>query len=346
MSGKRLHAWLWLIGCLFAVAGASSAEAKHDKVNNCAEVVLIDVHGSGAAAYQASSAGTALADQLQSLLKSQEVRLETVPFKASGGALTLTAAALKLPAAYHQSVVRTKKWLRKRLVELAVCRNTKVFLAGYSQGAQAAGDVYQERSWKHVIGVALFGDPYYNHKDKSNRFGLNVKPKQRVKTRLDGALAAPRPRPVFNSDKVLSFCHQFDPICQAPLSPWEIARFRTSQHNNYTKFGEPKIAAVQFLKLMKKKAIQPSAPAKWPTSGLKGPPRFMIYLGASFIFPEWSRCTNRFCFIGLGDKVHVYSLTDGIKELGWVPVSTPPKEVFEYLKLSPQEIEELVRQWE
>lgn len=242
--------------CLFTVviaAAVSTEEASSARsAVTCPEITVIDIHGSGAGPNESSAAGAFMTVKLRNLLKGRRLKFETVPFSAAGGLPALTGGALKLPAAYHKSVVRTKNWLRKRLQNLAdTCRNTKVVLTGYSQGAQVAGDVYQERTWLQVVGVALFGDPYYNHSDTSNRFGWNVAPKQRIKTKLDGALAAPAPRPAFNSRVVRSFCHQFDPVCQAPLSRFEQLRYRTSQHNNYTEFGEPETAAAHFVKLLK-----------------------------------------------------------------------------------------------
>jgi Cutinase len=135
--------------------------------------------------------------------------------------------------AYHDSVVDGKKWLAQEVATIANdpnCPNNKIFLVGYSQGAQVTGDVYQAISQdkrdagvvKHIRGVALFGDPYFNHADHRVDRG-NHEPG------LDGVLGT---RPQF-SGPVMSYCHKYDPICQGPLDYVTLALHRFKEHENY-----------------------------------------------------------------------------------------------------------------
>jgi predicted esterase len=113
--------------------------------------------------------------------------------------------------AYHQSEhegeVDLTKIIQSQLA--GSCANqTKIILLGYSQGAQATGNVYQDlpaAQAKHIAAIVLFGDPFYNHKDKA----ADQPPRS-----LDGALGT---RPEFEPSKttdVLSYCNPKDPICQ------------------------------------------------------------------------------------------------------------------------------------
>lgn len=55
--------------------------------------------------------------------------------------------------------------------ELRSCPAIKLTLVGYSQGAQATGDAYQRSvsrvEKRHIAAVLLFGDPYFNPRDRS-----------------------------------------------------------------------------------------------------------------------------------------------------------------------------------
>lgn len=255
-SSRKLNIWLTSAVCICTAASldvhnSAGGSSSHGRALACAEVTVIDSHGSGQGAGEVSEPGMKLVAELQELLPSTNFQTISVPFKAAGGALTLVGAALKLPAGYHKSVVKAKLWLGYKIQKLDKdCPETKVILTGYSQGAQVVGDVYRWEYWENVLGVVLFGDPYYSHTDSSDRFGLNVPPKKRIKTRLDGALGS---RFDFDSPKVLSFCHQEDPFCQAPLSFFELIHYRSSQHNNYHKLGEPKLAAKHLFRLLTRK---------------------------------------------------------------------------------------------
>ena len=157
------------------------------------------------------------------------------PYPAPGSPAAMLAAAGHLPWWYHTSVVKGKKWLDKELHQTQKhCPATQVFLSGYSQGAQVAGDVFRDTTATNISGVALFGDPYFNPEDPSDHGNF--------KRDLNGLLGE---REVFDSSLVFSFCHWGDPICQgkSQLRHW------TTNHKDYDRHHEPQFAANQLANL-------------------------------------------------------------------------------------------------
>jgi hypothetical protein len=142
--------------------------------------------------------------------------------------------------AYHDSENEGRKEVLsfvKTQIAGACGNASKIVLLGYSQGAQATGDAYEQLSpadRKHVAAVVLWGDPRYNHKDKLA---------DRDDRGTDGLLGT---RPPFPNDakqqkdsKIFSYCNKRDIICQTfPLA--EIAYFRAREHELYYKTDEAK----------------------------------------------------------------------------------------------------------
>ncbi|HSR94204.1 MAG TPA: cutinase family protein [Solirubrobacterales bacterium] len=215
----------------------------------CPSYLVVDSRGSGEThsddgkrIVETSPPGASFLKKLQDLHPKASFKLVKNPYPAvglSGGwrdYVNGLGAILEVGkvGAYHDSVIDGKKWLTKEIRALATDPNcagkTKVFLVGYSQGAQVTGDVYQglaadkqdSHLLKGVAGVALFGDPYFNHADHRVDRG-NHEPG------LDGVLGT---RPTFTGP-VLSYCHKYDPICQGPLSYVTLALHRFNEHENY-----------------------------------------------------------------------------------------------------------------
>lgn len=216
---------------------------------HCLPYIVIDTRGSGEP-YETSPPGAKFLGELQRLKGAANVGLIRNPYPAKGN-LSLAGAYFSVPQGYHNSVVAGKNWLRNELAkETATCAssNTKFFLTGYSQGAQVVGDVYQERLSPSIVGVALFGDPYFNNRD-----GYVDRGSPAYAPNLYGSLGR---RPIFDSLRkrhVLSFCHQHDPICQGsnrdPLTIKSLAQYGTYWHKNYDTRGEPERAADYFANL-------------------------------------------------------------------------------------------------
>lgn len=88
------------------------------------------------------------------------------------------------------------------------CPNTRFILAGYSQGAQAAGDALQRMPSELrslVIAAAFFGDPYFNPNSWSTRGDFDPS--------SYGLLGVRSEWPTELYGAVVSYCHYHDVIC-------------------------------------------------------------------------------------------------------------------------------------
>lgn len=206
----------------------------------CPQQVVIDSRGSSKTRGMISPPGEAFANALR-IASNPTPRFDADfvtqvianPYPATGSIPAMLAAGAKLPFWYHTSVIKGKNWLRGELKQLEQhCPTTAVYLTGYSQGAQVAGDVYKEKTWEKVRGMVLFGDPYFNGKDGSNKGSFSFL--------RNGALGR---RKAFNNAQVLSYCHAGDPVCQGKHF---YITFGTAYHKNYAKLGEPEAAAQYF----------------------------------------------------------------------------------------------------
>jgi lysophospholipase L1-like esterase len=59
----------------------------------------------------------------------------------------------------------------------------------------------------------------------------------------------------------------------------------------------------------------------WPTHRQDGSPAYYAYLGASFIFPDWSSCDSTYCLAGSGDTVYIFT-EHPLNQIGEVPEAT------------------------
>lgn len=88
-----------------------------------------------------------------------------------------------------------------------------------SQSPQIAARIRRQ-----ILGVALFGDPYFNSRDHISARGSYVKG-------LNGVLGT---RSSFlQPTRVLSYCRKHDPVCQSPLSFLHLASYRFTEHKKY-----------------------------------------------------------------------------------------------------------------
>jgi Cutinase len=224
----------------------SPAEARQHEpgsaTSNCPAYLIIDSRGSGELPGAISRPGSRFFEEFQRLHPSEVVRVVANAYPAAGS-WNIAGAVLKLPFGYHTSVVTGKTWLSGKIAAFErICPQTPMILTGYSQGAQVTADVYDGlRPGTRVLGAVLFGDPYFNSRDR-------IADRGDFKRGLDGVLGT---RPIFElKGSVLSYCHQHDPVCQGPLSYVELARYRFSRHDNYDKLGEPEEAAQYFAPLL------------------------------------------------------------------------------------------------
>jgi len=212
--------------------------------SSCPAYTAIDSRGSGETAYvhgqrvvEVSPPAAYFTSEFRHRHPSSSLVLVSNPYPAVGFSLTdirkllnFIGAGLGIGplGAYHASVVDGEKWLRREIAsEIGACPGTKLLLVGYSQGAQVTGDVYQRyvsaTQRKHILAVALFGDPYFNPSDATADRGgfLHSRP---------GVLGKRRS---FGGDRrIVSYCHYHDPICQLP-NLVELVKYRFTQHDNY-----------------------------------------------------------------------------------------------------------------
>ncbi|WP_370963754.1 fibronectin type III domain-containing protein [Amycolatopsis sp. cg9] len=143
---------------------------------------------------------------------------------------------------YTASVAKGEANLRAKIQSVTDrCAGTRLVLSGYSQGAQVTGNVYRAlpaNQRDRVLGVALFGDPLLNGRARTSLGNLD-----RLRNGLLTAVLAEAP-PEFPAprDKVRSYCHALDPICQGVLK-WStfshpVASFLFTEHRNYDSVGD------------------------------------------------------------------------------------------------------------
>jgi hypothetical protein len=137
-------------------------------------------------------------------------------YNAPPGYPAVTAfTAVVVPSTYNSSEAAGASQLSVMIQrEAQVCPLTRLFLAGYSQGAQLTGDVAERITSisTNVAGVVLFADPLYNHNDP-----VDVNPR----LTNDGILSDPRfgahaPHSFSSgfSSRILSYCLPTDGVCQ------------------------------------------------------------------------------------------------------------------------------------
>lgn len=114
---------------------------------------------------------------------------------------------------------------------ISACPDTRVLLAGYSQGAQVSGDAYQlltpaERA--HLLGLFLLSDPHRNASDLAADAGSASEGPARAGARPLFPLAIP--------EQVRSYCQAGDPVCDGPfhLTGWHLTlNDHPAKHLNY-----------------------------------------------------------------------------------------------------------------
>ena len=228
-----------LLGLLTTQRALSDVTGVSSRGVASAPYCVIDSRGSGEGLGEFSPPGASLLRVLRQLVAPAKVVAVTNPYPARGS-WHLAEAALKLPTGYHPSVVAGKDWLAQTIANPpATCRDAKLILTGYSQGAQVTGDVYQGGGTRHVVAVVLFGDPYFNGKDSEADRGS-------YRAARHGGLGTRAPYAASSRGHVFSYCHADDPVCQNRSNP--IAKF--TWHNNYDKLNEPGEAANAIAKLL------------------------------------------------------------------------------------------------
>jgi hypothetical protein len=223
---------------------------------SCPTYAIFDSRGSGEPLGGTSKPGkqfiAAFEQRLNSLHKPSSVAVTDNPYPAVGvignwrDTLNGLGAVFGVPdlGAYRDSENEGRKEALSFLkTELAgACgKASKIVLLGYSQGAQATADAYEQiykqlsaDQRKQIAAVVLWGDPRYNHTDRLA---------DRDDRGTDGLLGTRPPLPndakQQKDSKIFSYCNNRDIICQTfPLT--EIAYFRAREHHLYYTTDEAK----------------------------------------------------------------------------------------------------------
>lgn len=262
LSGSSFAGWsgdcAGLVDCTISMLKDRSVTATFSRAGppppppGCVPYYIIDTRGSGDPAGKLSSPAQHFVDTWTRIKGAQTTKVSLNSYPASDWK-GFANAFLHLNGPYTTSVVHGKTWLSAEIDAINIrCTNAphKIILLGYSQGAQVTADVYQNGNTANVLGVVLFGDPYFNPADAAVDTGGYDK-------KHYGSLGR---RPRFSpphGQRVISYCHQNDPVCQFPwptdpgLSVVKlVAFFKASHaHDSYSKRNEPAQAANALAKL-------------------------------------------------------------------------------------------------
>jgi hypothetical protein len=212
----------------------------------CPSLQFFGVRGSGETASDGDGYGTTV-QGFEQELATQVPRLATTPIEYPAVAVGYSGP-LYYKSTYKNSVAAGKNTLQTALLIFwSKCPRTYVMLAGYSQGAQVAGDVADTLTMAqraHVAAVALFGDPRFNPlQPQVDVPGLGYNPN------LEGiyqfADKHMRQVPLDLMPRVHSYCLQGDPICNYKLKYATTCALYSSlcPHLFYQELGYPSDAA-------------------------------------------------------------------------------------------------------
>lgn len=237
-----------LVTMLQAVQVATAAVARADDPS-CKPYIVMGSRGSGQKTDNPPGGlGNEVNDfteKLKAKLPADSVEVWANPYPAvsvPGGAAAEIATWIDLllnqnqtvtvgMRSYFQSVATGTELLKDRIEhEIERCSQSKLILAGYSQGAQVSADAYDLLSSEqrgHVLGMAMWGDPRFNGASKAARGDFNPK-----RGGLLNFIYSKRPE-FADHQKVASYCHDGDPVCQGIRT-----LFRISQHLNYHTVGD------------------------------------------------------------------------------------------------------------
>lgn len=129
----------------------------------CPTVEFIGARGSGEGPFEFDGLGKTVQDAKNSLAaQGVSMKVTSLPYPAVKVAFT----EAEYPSDYSNSVKAGIELLSGYITQLHVaCPNTKVILAGYSQGAHVVGDVVTLLPLtiqNQIAGIVLFGDPLFN----------------------------------------------------------------------------------------------------------------------------------------------------------------------------------------
>lgn len=252
---RRLMQLLLAVGIIPAaiLVGVSPAAAKSVSPS-CSDVFILGARGSGQV-YNDQKVGGWYADVVGRTVESfkqqvtsrdpgikfHDMALSKAEYPADKG-FNFVDAGLQLPLWYHDSVTRGKDSGRKRVRAVIDRPGACVLFAGYSQGAQIAGDLMEEFTRSHpnrILGGFFYGDPYFRGDSAYSSSGRWPVP---YDVRRRGGLGERGEFPPSLGGRVVSTCHGKDPVCQGlgsiiklTFPPGWTTDFDGSAHSTYTR---------------------------------------------------------------------------------------------------------------
>jgi hypothetical protein len=212
--------------------------------SNCPPLHFVGVRGSGEREFEGYGLGKtvmALRDELKRYVPGMTYDAVEYPAVAVG------YAAQEYGTAYVNSIIAGKTELETVLMLFwNKCKDTRVVLAGYSQGAHVAGDTYYNllaADRKKIAAIMLFGDPRFGHQN-----GVTVR-KAGYSAKLFGVWNVPYhdPRQFKPEDAPYahSYCMKGDPVCNFTVTAATLCSLPGSKcpHVLYVENGWPREAA-------------------------------------------------------------------------------------------------------
>lgn len=199
-----------VVAILAALSACSSASTA--PTDECADLIVLGLRGQAQSARAAGGVGAEVQSSTRALVErlegSERVRLEAIRYPADA------AASM---AEFDRDVEAGRVQLLARHAELgSACPRSRFVLIGYSEGADVVHRAVASMSAKqasNVAVVAVIGDPLRRPTDRVSTETYGSGP-------LDGrgSLAGGPPWGKDVRDRVISFCHADDNVCNVPPS--------------------------------------------------------------------------------------------------------------------------------
>jgi hypothetical protein len=212
----------------------------------CPKLQFVGIRGSGETKNDAGGYGNTVAT-VKNVVEKKVPGTKSVPIDYP--AIPIGYGGLTYGSEYVKSVAKGQTALDAFLTKfIANCPHTYVILAGYSQGAQVAGDEFgylTTTEKAHVAALVMIGDPRFNPNQPQIDEGDYSK-------KLSGIYQVVVPDSARVIDEpwmpnVKSYCAKGDPVCNYSLVNFltcgEKARTNDCVHQRYTKKGWTTVAA-------------------------------------------------------------------------------------------------------
>jgi hypothetical protein len=194
--------------------------------DGCPEIILYFSRGSGQAIGPTETRGDPLGLanpglQLYQALAAQYGSANVASIANGYPAVAISWRLVRTSRVYGPSVAAGRRSLKRNLADLArLCPRSQLILGGFSQGAEVTHSALPElgeQERRHIVAVALFGDPLFAAAEQNVQAEQSREGAVSFDSGLRGIrylLAKPQPIASAYADRVFSWCHGFDIVCQ------------------------------------------------------------------------------------------------------------------------------------